>query len=186
MACFHAITEKNGEENYIQGKILLKIPKSYWLGVAVSHSPNCCYISLDGGDKTVRELKSYGAMCGSIVIDMCALFLIYRIYLHTLLALPEPLCRPNTWSRYADSPGSCWHCGVPAEASGTGCVGGETGVSVGPSKVITGLVEPQPPPKGLKTTGITEEAEVGACSSSRFYIIAWSQGYLNVKFLCSS
>lgn len=29
MACFHATTEKNGEENYIQGKVLLKIPKSY-------------------------------------------------------------------------------------------------------------------------------------------------------------
>lgn len=29
MACFHATTEKNGEENDIQGKVLLKIPKSY-------------------------------------------------------------------------------------------------------------------------------------------------------------
>lgn len=39
----------------------------------------------------------------------------------------------------------------------------ETGVFVRHSKVITGLVEPQPSPEGLKTTGSTEEAEAGAC-----------------------
>lgn len=58
-------------------------------------------------------------------------------------------------------------------------------MSAGQSKVKTGLVEPQPFPEGLKTTGSTEEVEVGACSFSWFYMIALSQGYLNVKFLCS-
>lgn len=58
-------------------------------------------------------------------------------------------------------------------------------MSAGQSKVITGLVEPQPFPEGLKTTASTEEAEAGACSFSWFYMIALSQGYLNVKFLCS-
>lgn len=58
MACFHAIMEKNGEENDIRGKVLLKIPKSYSLGVAVSHSPNCCYIRLDDGDKLQESLKA--------------------------------------------------------------------------------------------------------------------------------
>lgn len=51
--------------------------------------------------------------------------------------------------------------------------------------MISGLAEPQPFPEGLKITRSTEEAEVGACSFSWFYMIALSQGYLNVKFLCS-
>ena len=62
----------------------------------------------------------------------------------------------------------------------------ETGVPAGQSGVITGLVAPQPLPEGPKTTGSAEDAEAGACSFSWVYTIALSQGYLNVKFLCSS
>lgn len=105
MACFHAIMEKNGEENDIRGKVLLKIPKSYSLGVAVSHSPNCCYIRLDDGDKLQESLKAMEQCMETQWIFMCVLaFLIYRIYLHTPLVLPEPLCRTNTWSPVVLSP----------------------------------------------------------------------------------
>lgn len=60
------------------------------------------------------------------------------------------------------------------------------GVPAGQSRAIAGPVAPQPLPEGLKTTGSAEDAEAGACSFSWVYTIALSQGYLNVKFLCSS
>lgn len=56
MACFHTNTEQNGEEkDDVQGKGVLKIHKSYRMG---SNSSNCCYISLDGGDKLSESLKA--------------------------------------------------------------------------------------------------------------------------------
>lgn len=119
--------------------------------------------------------------------------------MHTPLALLDPsanltldplLCKPPE-SCCSLTPVILW---VPAEVLGTGCVVGkgeheesETGgFLVGQSRAITEPVTPQPLPEDPKPTGNAEDAEAGVCSFSWVYTIALSQGYLNVKLLCSS
>jgi len=124
--------------------------------------------------------------------------------LHTPLASPEPLRRPNTWSGIVPSPfnglrwelllsdsrdtvGACWGVGDRLRGWAKGSIRrSETGVPAGQSRAITELVAPQPLPEGSKTTVSAEDAEGGPCSFSWVYMIALSQGYLNVKFLCRS
>lgn len=71
---------------------LLKIPKSYWMGVAGSNSPDCCYISLDSGDKLSESLKAMEqCMEEEWYLHVLWLFEFIGFNLHTYLALPEPL-----------------------------------------------------------------------------------------------
>lgn len=147
----------------VQGKGAFKDSQGLLNGCCWFSSPNCCYISLDSGDKLSESLKAM-EQCMESQRYLCVLWLfgLMGFILHTPLALP--LCRPNAWSSAVLSPlsplspplsnscnivGTCWGagdrlCGWEERRVRRS----ETGLPVGQSRAITGQVAPQPLPGG--------------------------------------